>query len=624
MASKGTAARLLQVAAKDVGYYRHDDPDHGTKFGRWYAELTGDSYFGQNGIPFCAMAASYWLDKAGVPCAGLPSAYVPDIASAARKKGKTVSARDSKPGDVVCFDWDGGLADHVGIVEKNTGTHLQTIEGNSPAGYVSRRTRAYSTVECCVRPDFKAASTDGYLTASMVRQLQEQLGTSADGVISGQDDVGSEYFWAVSPDAVTYTGEGSTCVAELQSMLAGKGFDAGDVDGLYGPSSIKAHQGWLADAGYYGGDIDGYHGTETNAAMKKALAAGRYEGGGGDVSGLRGIDVSSWQDGIDLAKVPGDFVICKATEGASYTSGDFSRQMKQAKAAGKLIGAYHYVTGAGYESEGDHFLKVADPYVGTALLCLDWESGGNSKWGKESYLKSLAEYVYKKSGVKPVIYVQQSRMAAVKKVLPGYKLWIAQYASYDKTGYQSKPWNEGAYSCFIRQYSSSGRLSGYSGDLDLNKAYCTKAEWKAAAAKASGEKTLLQCSPTGYWGTKVTRVWQALNGIDETGIVYRQPESAKRFLKAMTSSKFGNHSFRFVKDSEVGEGSLAIKRLQNRKLGIPWKSCTGVFDAETRRLFIKKYCPNYKQATTLCAPSTAVKNFAKEINAEARAKGIKR
>ena len=140
----------------------------------------------------------------------------------------------------------------------------------------------------------------------------------------------------------------------------------------------------------------------------------------------------------------------------------------------------------------------------------------------------------------------------------------------------------------------------------------------------SDEPTLLQCDPTGYWGTMVTKVWQALNGIDESGMILRQPESRKKYLKAFTSDNFTNHCIEFVKDSKVGEGSLAIKRLQNRKLGIPWARCTGVLDADTVARFIRKYCPGYEQTTTLCAPSTAVKNFAKEINAEAKKKDIKR
>ena len=41
------------------------------------------------------------------------------------------------------------------------------------------------------------------------------------------------------------------------------------------------------------------------------------------------------------------------------------------------------------------------------------------------------------------------------------KTWVAQYADMNATGYQDAPWNEGAYDCAIRQYSSCGRLDGW-------------------------------------------------------------------------------------------------------------------------------------------------------------------
>ena len=42
-----------------------------------------------------------------------------------------------------------------------------------------------------------------------------------------------------------------------------------------------------------------------------------------------------------------------------------------------------------------------------------------------------------------------------------------------------------AYDCVIRQYSSHGRLDGYNGNLDLNKAYISKVAWQ----KYAGVKT---------------------------------------------------------------------------------------------------------------------------------------
>ena len=38
---------VLNIAAKEVGYSRWTDPQPGTKYGRWYAELTKSPYFGR-------------------------------------------------------------------------------------------------------------------------------------------------------------------------------------------------------------------------------------------------------------------------------------------------------------------------------------------------------------------------------------------------------------------------------------------------------------------------------------------------------------------------------------------------------------------------------------------------
>jgi hypothetical protein len=90
-----------------------------------------------------------------------------------------------------------------------------------------------------------------------------------------------------------------------------------------------------------------------------------------------------------------------------------------------------------------------------------------------------------------VIYVQQSRMAAVKPVASALDcgLWIAQYASNNATGYQDSPWNESAYSCAIRQYTSSGVLGGWGGRLDLNKFYGDADAWRAYAGASGGANT---------------------------------------------------------------------------------------------------------------------------------------
>lgn len=205
---------------------------------------------------------------------------------------------------------------------------------------------------------------------------------------------------------------------------------------------------------------------------------------------MNGIDVSNWQNGIDLSTVPADFVIMKATEGTGYVSPDCDRQYQQAKAAGRCLGVYHYANGGDYKAEADFFLKNIEGYVGEAILCLDWESQNNPVFntGKDkTWVKQWCDYVYKQTGVKPLVYTSSSYMSLVTGI-GDYGLWIAQYANMNPTGYQETPWNEGKYFCAIRQYSSCGRLSGYSGNLDLNKFYGDREAWNKYAGKGNATK----------------------------------------------------------------------------------------------------------------------------------------
>ena len=196
---------------------------------------------------------------------------------------------------------------------------------------------------------------------------------------------------------------------------------------------------------------------------------------------LQGIDISNWQQGINLDVLPIDFAICKATQGTGYVSPDCDRQVQQAINRGLLFGVYHYINGAGAEAEARHFVGNCEGYIGKGILALDWEQQENGAWGDLAYLDAVARTVKELTGVTPFIYASAS-------VFPwgvasgGRGTWVAQYADMSPTGLQGAPWNEGAYSCDIRQYASTGRLDGWGGNLDLNKAYIDAAAWQEYAA----------------------------------------------------------------------------------------------------------------------------------------------
>lgn len=199
---------------------------------------------------------------------------------------------------------------------------------------------------------------------------------------------------------------------------------------------------------------------------------------------MQGIDISGWQAGIDLSKVPCDFVIVKATQGVNFVSDACDRQVQQAISLGKPFGFYHYVGGEGAQAEADFFIDNCAGYLGKGIPCIDWESAENAAWGDTGYLKQLVQRVIDRTGVKPLIYASAGSFPwDVAKALD-CGAWVAQYADDSATGYQDAPWNEGAYACAIRQYSSHGRLPGYPGNLDLDKAYMDAGGWARYAGAA--------------------------------------------------------------------------------------------------------------------------------------------
>lgn len=225
---------------------------------------------------------------------------------------------------------------------------------------------------------------------------------------------------------------------------------------------------------------------------------------------MKGIDISNWQNGINIKKIDAEFIIVKATEGTYYTSPDFKRQADETLDAGMLLGFYHYANGGDAVSEAKYFLETIKDYLGKAILCLDWESGGNALFGveDESWTREFCQYVASQTGAKPLIYIQQS---AMQRVAQEYPLWVAQYADMNTTGYQDNPWNEDAYTCAIRQYTSTGRIMGYGSNLDLNKSYIDKATWLEYAG-SKGDNQVQPTTPTTPTGTTMELVLDVMIG----------------------------------------------------------------------------------------------------------------
>ena len=213
---------------------------------------------------------------------------------------------------------------------------------------------------------------------------------------------------------------------------------------------------------------------------------------------LKGIDISNHQRGLDLSKVACDFVIIKATEGKSYVDPSCDTFFQQALKLGKKLGIYHFANNSDNtaEQEANWFINNTKGYIGKAIPVLDWEDSGHTNdvaWALK-WLQ-LVEQAY---GCKPLIYMSESVVNSNdwSSVVAGdYGLWVAKYRdnnadyNYNMANAGSKPsvkhW--GFYA--IWQWTSSGRLDGWNGNLDCNEFYGDASAWDKYVGNESTQKT---------------------------------------------------------------------------------------------------------------------------------------
>lgn len=256
---------------------------------------------------------------------------------------------------------------------------------------------------------------------------------------------------------------------------------------------------------------------------------------------LNGIDIASYQAGLDFSKVPCDFAIIKATQGTGYTNPDCVRAVEQAMSLGKGVGVYHYISGGNAVAEADFFINSILNWIGKVMICLDWELDQNSAWGDESYLEQVINQVIARTGVPPMIYAPASRYNEVAPVANRNNcgLWIAQYADMNPTGYQNTPWNEGAYTCAIRQYSGSGRLNGWNGDLDLDKFYGSLDDFRKYYGNSSSAPSKPSTSgPSGTTLQLATWTMEGLygNGADRKKNLGSRYDEVQNFINHIASA----------------------------------------------------------------------------------------
>lgn len=199
---------------------------------------------------------------------------------------------------------------------------------------------------------------------------------------------------------------------------------------------------------------------------------------------LKGIDISKYQAGINLSNIKSagyDFVIIRA----GYTGwGDGESKAKdpnfegfysQAKSAGLGVGAYYFTIATSYQ-EG---VEEAEWLYNNCLrgkqfdypiyIDVEDDTGGKQylrKAGKNATTQGIKGFCETMEKLGYYVGIYASDISGFKDMmnineLTDYDKWVARYGA--------RPTYVTSYGMW--QTTSSGRVNGYNGNLDLNEAY---------------------------------------------------------------------------------------------------------------------------------------------------------
>ena len=212
---------------------------------------------------------------------------------------------------------------------------------------------------------------------------------------------------------------------------------------------------------------------------------------------LKGIDISNHQRGLDLSKIDCDFVIIKATEGKSYVDPSCDTFFQKALSLGKKLGIYHFANNSDNtaQQEADWFIQNTRGYIGKAIPVLDWEDNitDNVPWALE-WLQRVEEAY----GCKPIIYMSESvvnRHDWSSVANANYGIWVAKYRdnlpdyNYDMSKAGNMPSIKYWSTMALWQWTSTGRLNGWNGNLDLDVFYGDATAWDKYLGSGSGVVT---------------------------------------------------------------------------------------------------------------------------------------
>ena len=191
-----------------------------------------------------------------------------------------------------------------------------------------------------------------------------------------------------------------------------------------------------------------------------------------------GFDISRYEPKIDWNLIRAQdfkFVIIKATEGTSYQDPVFPTHWANAKNAGLIRGAYHYLrAGDDANAQAQLFLRTVKLENGDLPPFLDLEETFNNNQSNANFIsraEAWLKIVEQATGRKPLIYSRasflQERVSSNGRApswAKNYSVWIANYLYNYVEG--SQPFEAPGWQPWVFwQYTNKGDAQGIYNDL---------------------------------------------------------------------------------------------------------------------------------------------------------------
>ena len=195
-------------------------------------------------------------------------------------------------------------------------------------------------------------------------------------------------------------------------------------------------------------------------------------------NGALGIDVSKWNGTIDWNAVKNsgiNYVIIRcgyrgSSQGTLIEDPKFTSNMKGATDAGLKVGVYFFTQAVDEREaveEASMVISQIKNYKISYPVFLDVEASGGradtiSKDTRTAVCKAFCQTI-QNAGYTAGIYANKTWLENKLDAgaLSAYKIWLAQYAS--------APTYAGKYDLW--QYRANGKVTGISGDVDMNLSY---------------------------------------------------------------------------------------------------------------------------------------------------------